>query len=257
MKRAAIYAIVAGACVLFAVGVYVYSTQGQGIVGMGSLDRTYVSLRFDDGWKSQLNAYESLNRYGLTGSIYIISGFMGQEGYMDWADVERISGVMEIGGHTASHADLRNLPTVADYEREIGDDYRALVDRGFDVQTFVYPYGNYSLTAVRVVKRYYICASTQDVGVNSNRTDLYRLRDFTVRSNSSLEDVKRSVRPKSWAILTFHDIGEPHETAGSVVKANAVSIEFFEQILQWLVESDVQVITVAQGCEMLREWQRK
>ncbi|MCK5635100.1 MAG: polysaccharide deacetylase family protein [Anaerolineales bacterium] len=220
-------------------------------------DVTYVSLRFDDGWKSQLNAHEALKKQDLTGSIYIISGFMGDEGYMDWSDVETVSETMEIGGHTVSHADLRNLETMQDYEDEIGDDYRTLVDMGFDVRTFVYPYGNYSTVAIQVLKKYYICASTQDVGVNTRETDLFLLRDFTIRSFNSLEDMERKILPGTWTILTFHDVGDPHPDANSAVKSNAVSVPFFNDILEWLKASDIQVITVAEGCEMMLKVQGK
>ncbi|TET98510.1 MAG: hypothetical protein E3J30_06540 [Anaerolineales bacterium] len=251
---------IAAALVILAIFLVLYQFGQLRSTTLGSLfddDVTYVSLRFDDGWKSQLNAHEALKKYGLTGSIYIISGFMGDEGYMDWSDVETVSETMEIGGHTVSHADLRNLETMQDYEDEIGDDYRTLVDKGFDVRTFVYPYGNYSAVAIQVIKKYYICASTQDVGVNTQNTDLFLLRDFTIRSFNSIEDMERKILPGTWTILTFHDVGEPHADANSAVKSNAVSVSFFDDILKWLKASDIQVITVAEGCELLMKVQGK
>ena len=251
---------IAAALVMLAIFLVLYQFGQLRSTTLGSLfddEVTYVSLRFDDGWKSQLNAHEALKKYDLTGSIYIISGFMGDEGYMDWSDVETVSETMEIGGHTVSHADLRNLETMQDYEDEIGDDYRTLVDKGFDVRTFVYPYGNYSTVAIQVIKKYYICASTQDVGVNTQETDLFLLRDFTIRSFNSIEDMERKILPGTWTILTFHDVGEPHVEANSAVKSNAVPISFFDDILKWLKASDIQVITVADGCEMLMKVQGK
>ena len=251
---------IAAALVMLAIFLVLYQFGQLRSTTLGSLfddEVTYVSLRFDDGWKSQLNAHEALKKYDLTGSIYIISGFMGDEGYMDWSDVETVSETMEIGGHTVSHADLRNLETMQDYEDEIGDDYRTLVDKGFDVRTFVYPYGNYSTVAIQVIKKYYICASTQDVGVNTQETDLFLLRDFTIRSFNSIEDMERKILPGTWTILTFHDVGEPHVEANSAVKSNAVPISFFDDILKWLKAGDIQVITVADGCEMLMKAQGK
>lgn len=251
---------IAATLVILAIFLVLYQFGQLRSTTLGSLfddEVTYVSLRFDDGWKSQLNAHEALKKYDLTGSIYIISGFMGDTGYMDWSDVGTVSETMEIGGHTVSHADLRNLETMQDYEDEIGDDYRTLVDKGFDVRTFVYPYGNYSTVAIQVIKKYYICASTQDVGVNTQETDLFLLRDFTIRSFNSIEDMERKILPGTWTILTFHDVGEPHIEANSAVKSNAVSISFFDDILKWLKAGDIQVITVADGCEMLMKAQGK
>jgi peptidoglycan/xylan/chitin deacetylase (PgdA/CDA1 family) len=251
MKRIIIVAV---AVVSLGIFLVLYQLGRIGSTTLGTLfddDATYVSLRFDDGWKSQLNAHEALKEYGLTGSIYIISGFMGEEGYMDWSDVETVSETMEIGGHTKNHVDLRNLETMQEYEEEIGNDYQALVDRGYEVQTFVYPYGNYSSYALQVIKKYYVCASTQDVGVNTSGTDPYLLRDFTIRSFNSIEDMERKIQPGTWTILTFHDVGDPHPDANSAVKSNAISISFFDEILVWLEESGVNVITVAEGCEKL------
>jgi peptidoglycan/xylan/chitin deacetylase (PgdA/CDA1 family) len=213
---------------------------------------TYVSLRFDDGWKSQLNAHKLLKKHGVPGSIYIISSFMGTRGYMDWEDVHAVSDVMEIGGHTRTHSDLRNLPTLADYEAEIGGDYRALTDQGFDVNTFVYPYGNFSPVAIDVIKKYYLCASTQDVGVNGMGANPYLLRDFTIRANNGMADVARMIQPNAWNILTFHDVGEPGPDANPAERNNAISEQFFEDILEYLKANDIQVVTVAEGCEMLR-----
>jgi peptidoglycan/xylan/chitin deacetylase (PgdA/CDA1 family) len=248
---------VAVALILLAVALYLNQFHGWFILKTPSFDETYVSLRFDDGWKSQLNAYELLKKYNLTGSIYIISGFMGKEGYMSWADVEKVSEIMEIGGHTVNHADLKNLRTSQDYENEIGNDFRTLTEKGFKVKTFVYPYGNYNNIAVRVVKKYYIGASTQDIGVNTQGANLFLLKDFTIRSFNSIKDIKRVIIPGTWTILTFHDVGEPHPLAPSAVKGNAVSLEFFEEILKWLKENDIKVITVAEGCEMLKSYESK
>ncbi len=249
------FIFIAFAVVLLAVAIYLNQFYGWFIYNTPSFDKTYVSLRFDDGWKSQLNAYELLKKYNLKGSIYIISGFMGKEGYMSWEDVEKFSEIMEIGGHTVNHADLKNLRTSQEYEKEIGDDFRTLKEKGFNVKTFVYPYGNYNRTAVNVVKKYYIGASTQDIGVNTKSSNPFLLKDFTIRSFNNIGHVKRVIIPGTWAILTFHDVGEPHPLAPSAVKDNAVSVEFFEEILKWLKEIDVEVITVAEGCEILKNYE--
>jgi len=245
------FVFIAIALILLGVAIYLNQFYGWFIFKTPSFDDTYVSLRFDDGWESQLNAYELLKKYNLTGSLYIISGFMGNEGYMTWDDVEKVSELMEIGGHTVHHADLKNLRTLQDYEKEIGDDFRTLKEKGFNVRTFVYPYGNYNKTAINVVKKYYKGASTQDVGVNTQDSNPFLLKDFTIRSFNSINDIKRVIMPGTWIILTFHDVGEPHRLAPSAVKSNAISVEFFEEILKWLKEIDVEIITIAEGCDLL------
>jgi peptidoglycan/xylan/chitin deacetylase (PgdA/CDA1 family) len=252
MKKRWIFVGVAVLALAGALVLYQYGKLGTPPVGGVFADgATYVSLRFDDGWKSQLNAARLLDQYDVPGSIYIISDFMGQEGYMTWDDVRSVSRVMEIGGHTLSHSDLRNLNSVKEYEAEIEANYRALTDRGFKVTTFVYPYGNYSRPAIDILKKYYACASTQDIGAITNDSDPYLLKDFTIRGNNSLDDVIRMIAPGAWTTLTFHDVGEPAPGANPAERGNAISEAFFEQILQWLKTNDIKVITMADGCKML------
>ena len=258
MKKQTILVLAAVVLLAAVLVLYQYGRLGTppagGTFGAGG---TYVSLRFDDGWKSQLNAARLLSKYNIPGSIYLISDSMGQDGYMTWDDVRTASKVMEIGGHTSSHSDLRNLSSMRDYEAEIGADYRALADRGFAVTTFVYPYGNYSPTAIDIIKKYYACASTQDIGANTDQSDPYLLKDFTIRGSNTLEDVARMITPNAWTILTFHDVGEPAPGANPAERGNAVTEAFFEQILQWLKAKDVKVITVAEGCRILNATQSK
>ena len=60
------------------------------------------------------------------------------------------------------------------------------------------------------------------------------------------------ITPDAWTILTFHDVGEPAPGANPAERGNAITEAFFAQILGWLKANDVQVITVAEGCKMLR-----
>jgi len=168
-KQWCIRLVVVAACIPFGLFVYGWVTGCFRCFGRANLDRTYVSLRFDGGWKTQLRAYEALKKYDLTGSIYIFSGVMGTEDrWMDWTDVERVSEIMEIGGVTV-YDPGGPFGTARWCERRIGDDYRALVERGFAPKTFVFrDYGNCYATAPEIVKKYYIGAFIEAVGLNSD-----------------------------------------------------------------------------------------
>jgi len=96
-----------------------------------------------------------------------------------------------------------------------------------------------------------------DSSVNTQETDLFLLRDFTIRSFNSIEDMERQILPGTWTILTFHDVGDPHPDSNSAVKSNAVSVSIFDDILEWPKASEYHVITVADGCEMMLKVQGK
>lgn len=113
-----------------------------------------VALTFDDGYIDHVTtALPLLRRYGFPATFYIITGFVGREGYMTWTDLERLrdSG-MELGAHTVSHADLAALaPDAAQYE--IVASGAALRERlGIEVVSFSYPAGSFTPTVARLVR---------------------------------------------------------------------------------------------------------
>jgi peptidoglycan/xylan/chitin deacetylase (PgdA/CDA1 family) len=104
---------------------------------------TVVSIQFDDGISNQYQAGAILAQYGMHGTFYINSAELGTSGfYMTMAQVHDLAAAgNEIGGHTLHHPDLTTLST-ADATTEICDDRTALVNQGFAVSSFAYPYGH-------------------------------------------------------------------------------------------------------------------
>ncbi|CNE90557.1 putative xylanase/chitin deacetylase [Mycobacterium tuberculosis] len=123
---------------------------------------TVVSLTFDDGAQDQYdNARPALASHGMQGTFFINSARIGTPGYMTRAQVESLeSAGHEIGGHTITHADLPTL-SAAEQRRQVCDDRAALLNMGFTVRNFAYPYGNADGTSEQVVR---------DCGYNSART---------------------------------------------------------------------------------------
>jgi peptidoglycan/xylan/chitin deacetylase (PgdA/CDA1 family) len=105
-----------------------------------------VALTFDDGYEDAFSgALPILQRYGFTATFYIISGFVGQPGYMTWEQVAALRDAgMEIGAHTVNHPDLVNEdPAVSEYEivQSKADLEQHL---GINVTSFCYPTGLYN-----------------------------------------------------------------------------------------------------------------
>jgi peptidoglycan/xylan/chitin deacetylase (PgdA/CDA1 family) len=110
--------------------------------GMARAD-TIVSIQFDDGISDQYQALPILSAHGMHGTFFINSAEVGTSGfYMNWSQIHDLAdGGNEIGGHTLHHPDLTTLST-ADATTEICDDRTALVNQGFTVTDFAYPYGH-------------------------------------------------------------------------------------------------------------------
>jgi peptidoglycan/xylan/chitin deacetylase (PgdA/CDA1 family) len=107
-----------------------------------------VALTFDDGYQDAFTtALPVLQRYGFTATFYIISGPIGQPGYMSWEQVAMLRDAgMEIGAHTIDHFDLTTLDP-AESERQIVQSKADLEQRlGISVASFCYPTGLYNWT---------------------------------------------------------------------------------------------------------------
>lgn len=76
-----------------------------------STGNTVVSVTFDDGHGSNLDAMAFLHDAGIPCTSFFVSGFVrkGQDGFMDPAMFKEASTLCEVGAHGASHTDLTSL----------------------------------------------------------------------------------------------------------------------------------------------------
>ncbi|MFY1621054.1 polysaccharide deacetylase family protein [Micromonospora sp. WMMD736] len=103
--------------------------------------QTVVSLTFDDGRASALTAAEIMTKYGLTGTFYVNSGTVGTPDHFTLPDLDAMAAAgHEIGGHTLNHENLGTLG-VDEVRRQICDDRVALLQWGFPVRSFAFPFG--------------------------------------------------------------------------------------------------------------------
>jgi peptidoglycan/xylan/chitin deacetylase (PgdA/CDA1 family) len=237
--------------------IYMNQAKGYFIFSTPELNQTYISFRFDDALSSQAQAYSLLKENNMTGSIYVITSKPDsnieweKKYYLGWDKIVNVSSFMEIGSHTRNHT---NLIYSRDLENEINGSKKDLAEKGINASTFVYPGGNYNTQTIKKVEENYKCASTQDVGTNSIPLRTHLLKDFTFRASNDLGTIKRAIKPGKWNIITFHDIGNLSDVKieglyGGVARQNAVSFEFFKEVVQYVKENNISVITIKEGCE--------
>ena len=102
--------------------------------------KTVVSLTFDDGNADQMNVTPILQKLGLKGTFYIISGSIGQPNYLTLANLHTIAAAgNEIAGHTVNHPDLTLLPA-DETMRQVCNARATLTGWGFPQTSFAYPY---------------------------------------------------------------------------------------------------------------------
>ncbi len=148
-----------------------------------------ILITFDDGHlNNYTTAFPIMKKYGFTGIVYIVGGYMGTPEYMNVDQIrEMAKGGWEVGSHTMRHLDLTSLdPEQQQYE--IFESRRFLESEiGVPVLTFSYPFGVTNRTVINMAySAGYIAAMglgyTHDQGTSNlftlQRRDINGTRDL-------------------------------------------------------------------------------
>jgi len=146
-------------------------------------------LTFDDGYLDTFTtAFPVLNAHGLPFTIYIATSFIGDDSSchdrLTWGQLSEMlaSGLVTVGAHTDSHADLRTLE-----EDQVADEIRRsneLIESRLGVRPrhFAYPWGYWGSTADEIVRREYASAALGSARVRTSPAfDLHQLHRFPVQ----------------------------------------------------------------------------
>lgn len=228
-----------------------------------------VSFTFDDFPRSAfLQAGSILSRYGARGSYYASLSLMGKQSPMgamfEAADLKELLDLgHELGCHTFGHCHSLNTPADM-YGRAIVENQEALTALlpGIKFQTFAYPYSAPSVSVKRVAGEHFLCCRGGGLRpgryfpraggqtFNSGATDLNLLcAVFLEKTWKNPEAVKilidQNSRERGWLILATHDVRESPSPFGCTP-------HFFEQVVQWSLESGAQILPVVEALEVLR-----
>jgi peptidoglycan/xylan/chitin deacetylase (PgdA/CDA1 family)/F0F1-type ATP synthase membrane subunit b/b' len=156
-------------------------TGGTARVNIGKIEAVQVKraglyLFFDDGTIDQYeNAFRIMEKYGLRGTICVITSRVGQPGYVTWSQLRE----MEQAGwivcsHTHTHQRLWNL-TDEEVEEECRTSSKILFERGFyfGSKCLVAPYGAYSTRVDRVARKYYSIVRSNAFSDRNNPSQEY------------------------------------------------------------------------------------
>ncbi len=156
-------------------------------------------LTFDDGYSNfALNAAPRLAELGWTGTVFVVTAYMGGENTWDtnWGEAresimtwdqakEWQTKGMEIGSHTVHHPKLAEL-SAEDSQQELDQSLADLRDHldGKDF-TFCYPFGSYlPATAVQVRDAGYLGATTVKKGCYLPGMDVFQVPRINIRSDT-------------------------------------------------------------------------
>jgi peptidoglycan/xylan/chitin deacetylase (PgdA/CDA1 family) len=179
-------------------------------------NRGIVTLTWDDGVASQYTgAFPIMKKYGLTGTFYLISGFLNTDFYMTTAQAAEIKAAgNELGGHTIDHPDLTTV-TAAQLQTELQQSQTDLQNIfGGSFTDFATPFGAYNDTVITAIQQYYTSHRTVDRGFNSkDNFDIYRLKiqqvDNTTTAANITAWINEAKATNTWLILMYHQVDNP------------------------------------------------
>lgn len=230
-----------------------------------------ISFTFDDFPRTAfLEAGSILRRYGVLGTYYASLGLMGKQSHLGpMFEAEDLKELIhlghELGCHTFGHCHSWNTPPDV-YERAILENQQALTEvlPGASFQTFAYPHSAPRLAVKKVAGRYFRCC--RGGGLKAGRyihrhaaggqtfnwgvTDLnYLSAVFLERSRDNPEAVKslidQNARARGWLIFATHDVCADPSPFGCTP-------DFFEQVVQWSLESGARILPVVKALEVVQ-----
>ena len=183
---------------------------------------------------SLTQAAPTLKKYGLTGTNYVITDCVGMTTvpntcrantdvpYMTWDQILQLQNTYgwEIGSHTVNHQCLVSVGddcqatklTAAQVDAELANSKSALAAQGINATAFAPPYGDYDMSVVAQVAKYYSSMrGFADIGNNIWPLGDYLLRNVPVQEVTTpvatlKAKVDEAIANKKWVVFTFHDI---------------------------------------------------
>jgi peptidoglycan/xylan/chitin deacetylase (PgdA/CDA1 family) len=211
--------------------------------GGAEIDGVVVSLTFDDTFDDQQAAIDLLDERGMRGTFYVDSARIGSSQALSASQLLDLqSDGHEIAGHTIDHVNLSMIEP-AEQRRQVCDDRVTLMDMGFEVTSFAYPFGAADAMTPQIVAE---CGynSARDIGGMSNPVpppDPYVIRTApSVKAETTADDLEGYVaaaEPDGWVPIVFHHVCDGCSTIG-------IAPAVLEDFLDRLEARGTQVLTV-------------
>ena len=155
-------------------------------------EKKMVLLTVDDGFSSFYdNAWPYLKDKKIPFILFISTETVGKNGYMNWNQIKEIqkSNLGFIGNHSHTHEYLVDLS-----DQEIKNDINKSIkifkkELGFNPIFFSYPFGEYSLNFINIIKSKFNFAFGQHSGVIDLSKDKMQLPRFPI--NEKYGDLDR------------------------------------------------------------------
>lgn len=210
-----------------------------------------ISFDWDDGWRSGYDkGLPIFDAAGIKTTYYVTTQYLAYPGFVKPDEVMSVKERgHEIGSHTRNHYDLTTLPE-NEMREEILGGKQDLVEINHDPKVFAYPYGAVNEGVYDVVAGAFDGARGVEEGFNDRNTDRYILYSWnasTMTLEKAKEVIDEAIERKKWVIFLLHKVDEGPEDTESI------SSELLEDILEYVKESNIEVVTASEGLSRISE----
>lgn len=187
-----------------------------------------VSFTLDDGPRGNLTeAAPLLEKYGIKATFYIVVGRpkdkadANPKGTLSWDEIKILmSQGHEIGNHSMTHAQLRNISDSAALDKEINGPIAIFKEKlGIEPETFCFPGNGFNDEVMKL-------ALVNHINTTSNVRLFYGDTNFT--PEKSKEYIDKAIANGKWIVPMLHGITEK---GGGWKPFSDISV--FEGILQY------------------------
>ena len=171
-----------------------------------------IVITFDDGYRDNYyHAYPLLKKYDLPATIFLISGFINNDGskYLSLSQIHEMKeNNISFGSHTVSHKILAKL-TKEEVVSEIRDSKDTLESElSQKINSFAYPVGtraDFDDATREIVKSCkYRCACSNMYGMNGEDADIFTLKRIGIETTDTFSLFKQKL-DGALNIMSFKD----------------------------------------------------
>ena len=210
-----------------------------------------ISLHFGDYEKVFTEAFPILQSYRTPATAWIVTGRIGQPGYMTLDQIKELAKhTWEIGSHGVTHRPLIDL-NPSEIRAELENSKIILERQGFSVSGFLSPFGLYDDLVLSEIQRAYKYHRSHVFSVINSLPladhgphSRWELAYFQVKQDTPPLDViieiDRVNRRGGWLILDFHDMGDDDPSISYPPEALEKIIRFMRAELKLCTLGELQ-----------------
>ncbi len=176
----------------------------------GKIDKPYVCISSDDGFKNNINAAEILNRYNVKACFFINPSIVGNTSFheiekhckkrlnfpplefMSWSDIEKLQKMgHEIGSHTMEHINVA-ITEKSIFIDDCNKTFEILTKQCGEAKHFAFPYGRFfhfnEIGREIVFNSGFISCATAERGCHINHDRLLLKEELFIRRDHVILD---------------------------------------------------------------------